>query len=111
MLERFVDRLGLKDLTPMVQDWGGPIGLGFAGRQPELVCQLIIGDTFAWSLDARGGMRLFSWLMGGPIGRALTEWFKFVPKCFFARGFAHWPAPVRQLCLRPGATGLGARPR
>jgi haloalkane dehalogenase len=26
VLEHFVDRLGLKDLTMMVQDWGGPIG-------------------------------------------------------------------------------------
>ena len=32
VLERFVGRLGLKNLTLMVQDWGGPIGLGFAGR-------------------------------------------------------------------------------
>lgn len=37
VLERFVDRLGLKDLTIMVQDWGGPIGFGLAGRRPEIV--------------------------------------------------------------------------
>ena len=41
VLERFVDRLGLTDLTIMVQDWGGPIGLGLAGRRPELVRRLI----------------------------------------------------------------------
>jgi len=26
----------------MVQDWRGPIGLGFGGRRPELVRRLII---------------------------------------------------------------------
>ena len=40
VLERFVDRLGLTDLTIMVQDWGGPVGFGFAGRRPELVRRL-----------------------------------------------------------------------
>ena len=40
----------LTDLTLMVQDWGGPIGLGLACRRPELVSRLIIGNTFAWPL-------------------------------------------------------------
>ena len=31
MVERFVDRLGLKELTIMVQDWGGPVGFGSRG--------------------------------------------------------------------------------
>ena len=48
VLERFVDELQLTDLTLMVQDWGGPIGLGLACRRPELVSRLIIGNTFAW---------------------------------------------------------------
>src|SRR5262252_6872901 len=34
VLERFVDRLRLHDVTMMVQDWCGPIGLGFGGRRP-----------------------------------------------------------------------------
>ena len=32
----------------MVQDWGGPIGLGFAGPRPELVHSFIIRNTQAW---------------------------------------------------------------
>lgn len=72
VLERFVDALGLKELALMVQDWGGPIGLGFAGRRPELVRSLIIGNTFAWPLSSQRRFRVFSWLMGGPVGRSLT---------------------------------------
>jgi haloalkane dehalogenase len=88
LLERFVDRLGLTDLTMMVQDWGGPVGLGFGGRRPELVTRLIIGNTFAWPLDDVWRIRAFSWLMGGPVGRSLTYAFNFVPRSFFLRGFA-----------------------
>lgn len=102
VLEHFVDRLGLKQLTIMVQDWGGPIGLGLGGRRPELIRRLVIGNTFAWPLDAERRLRMFSWLMGGPIGRTLTAAFNFVPRAFFFRGFAQKPSPdVRAMYLAP----------
>jgi haloalkane dehalogenase len=102
VLERFVDRLGLTDLTMMVQDWGGPVGLGFGGRRPELVRRLVIGNTFAWPMDDVGRLRAFSWLMGGPVGRSLTYAFNFVPRSFFVRGFAKKPEPeVLALYLAP----------
>jgi haloalkane dehalogenase len=91
VLERFIDRLALTNLTMMVQDWGGPIGFGLAGRRPELVRRLIIGNTFAWPLERDRRMRVFSWVMGGLIGRSLTAAFNFVPKFFFARGLAQKP--------------------
>jgi len=103
VLERFVDRLGLKDLTMMVQDWGGPIGLGLAGRRPELVRRLIIGNTFAWPLEGDRRFRVFSWVMGGPIGSALTSAFNLVPRFFLARGLAQRTAPeVLEMYLAPG---------
>ena len=102
VLEHFVDRMGLKDLTMMVQDWGGPIGLGFGGRRPELVRGLIIANTFAWPLDGELRIRIFSWVMGGPIGRLLTSTFNFVPKFFFTRGLAQRTGPeVIEMYLAP----------
>jgi haloalkane dehalogenase len=86
----------------LVQDWGGPIGLGLAGRRPELVRRLIIGNTFAWPLSGDRRIRLFSWVMGGPIGWSLTWAFNFVPKVFFARGLAQKTEPaVRAMYLAP----------
>ena len=52
--------------------WGGPIGLGLAGRRPELIRALIIGNTWAWP-DDRLKVRLFSALMGGPLSPLLVE--------------------------------------
>ena len=69
VVERFVDALGLRDLTLFVQDWGGPIGLGFAGRRPELVQRLVLGNTWAWPVNGDFHFEFFSRLMGGPIGR------------------------------------------
>ena len=68
VVEEFVDKLGLKALTIMVQDWGGPIGLGLAGRRPELMRALIIGNTWAWPADAPSTMR-FSKIMGSVVGQ------------------------------------------
>ena len=101
VIERFVDALELADLTIMVQDWGGPIGLGLAGRRPELVRELIIGNTFAWPNDELR-IRIFSAIMGGPIGRGLTDRFNLVPRFFFWRGFAQPLAPaVRSAYMAP----------
>jgi haloalkane dehalogenase len=71
---------------------GGPIGFGFAGRRPDLVHRLIIGNTFAWPLDGERRIQVFGWVMG-PIGRAPTLAFNFVPRVFFARGLARRPSP------------------
>lgn len=51
LMERVVDTLGLTDFVSFHQDWGGPIGLGLAGRRPELVRGLVIGNTWAFPID------------------------------------------------------------
>lgn len=68
LVEKFVDTLGLKDVTTFHQDWGGPIGLGLAGRRPELIKKMIIGNTWAFPIheDERfEGAKRFSIFMGG----------------------------------------------
>ena len=40
-----VEQLGLRGLTLVVHDWGGPIGLRFAVEHEELVDRLVILDT------------------------------------------------------------------
>jgi haloalkane dehalogenase len=64
----FVRALDLGDFTPVVQDWGGPIGLSVAGQVPERVRALVIGNTMAWPVDDDPHFVRFSSLMGGPIG-------------------------------------------
>jgi pimeloyl-ACP methyl ester carboxylesterase len=68
VLEEFVNRLGLRDVTLVMQDWGGPIGLGFAERRPELVRRVILGSTWAWQTYTSEPRGKFSKIAGGPIG-------------------------------------------
>jgi haloalkane dehalogenase len=44
-IERFAEELDLRELTIVVQDWGGPIGLRLAVTQPDRVARLVIMNT------------------------------------------------------------------
>jgi cis-3-alkyl-4-acyloxetan-2-one decarboxylase len=44
-LESFVQTMGLKDITLVVQDWGGVIGLSWAVRHKALVKRLVVLNT------------------------------------------------------------------
>jgi haloalkane dehalogenase len=44
-LTHFIEALQLKDITLVVQDWGGLIGLGVVGKYPELFKRLVILNT------------------------------------------------------------------
>ena len=44
-ITRLVEELDLSDLTVVVQDWGGPIGLRLAVEHPDRVARLVIMNT------------------------------------------------------------------
>ncbi len=59
-LERHIDDLGrvLRELSPsrivpVVQDWGGPIGMGWAVKQPDRVAGVVVLNTWAFVRDPR----------------------------------------------------------
>lgn len=73
VLLRFIEKLDLDDFTLVVQDWGAPIGLGAAGRRPDKVKALVIGNAWAWPVDDEPHFILFSRLLGGSLGSALIR--------------------------------------
>lgn len=90
VVEALVDELGLDGLIVFGYAWGGPIGLGFAGRRPELVRALVIGNTWAWP-DARRRVRLFSALMGGPLSPLLVDRLNLMLGLYLPRGLKRGP--------------------
>ena len=75
----FVDVLGLRAFTPVVQDWGGPIGLYVAALDPNRVERLVIGNTWSWPVNGDFHFEAFSRTLGGPIGRiAIRRYNAFV---------------------------------
>src|ERR1022692_4366977 len=48
--EKLMDSLDLKNITMIVKDWGGPIGLSYAIKHPEKIKKLVILNTWLWSV-------------------------------------------------------------
>ncbi|ABD55542.1 alpha/beta fold hydrolase [Jannaschia sp. CCS1] len=47
-LEALVQQLDLTNITLVMQDWGGPIGLGMAARHPARIKALVVMKTFGF---------------------------------------------------------------
>ena len=47
-LDRLCEHLGLKDVTLVVHDWGGMIGMAWATRNPERLARLVVLNTAAF---------------------------------------------------------------
>lgn len=69
VVEKFVVALDLRDVTLMAQDWGGPIGLTVATRQPERFGGLVLGNTWAWPLNGIFHFEAFARVMGSRLAR------------------------------------------
>lgn len=96
VMAEFVRALDITEYTIMMQDWGGPIGFSLAQRTPEKTSGFIIGNTWAWPLE-RQGQKMFSRIMGGPIGRASAFGFNGVVRLFMSRGVVK---PLKRSVLR-----------
>jgi len=72
-LEVFLDALDLQQITLVVGDWGGPIGLSYAIGHPERIRNLVITNTWLWPVSSDWYYWLFSGFVGGPLGRWLIR--------------------------------------
>ncbi|MFA7230226.1 MAG: alpha/beta fold hydrolase [Victivallaceae bacterium] len=50
-LENLLLNLDLRNITLVVHDWGGAVGMGFAVRHPDRIARLVILNSAAFSMD------------------------------------------------------------
>ena len=60
-LSAFIEALGLADVTLVVQDWGGLLGLAYAARQPERIARLVILNTFLPTGEEEKSRAFLTW--------------------------------------------------
>jgi haloalkane dehalogenase len=87
-LARFVDTLKLKDLTLVVHDFGGPIGLAYALDRPENVRRLILFNTWMWSFTGDRRYERAGRFLGSRVGRFLFERCGFSANVLFRQALA-----------------------
>ncbi len=100
VLERFVLALDLDEIGLMVQDWGGPIGLGFAGRHPDRIRALLICNTWAWPAQGTKNLEWFSKIVGSPIGRLLILNFNAFVNMLLPSGVSRRLSPAEMRAYR-----------
>jgi len=76
-LEQLLASLDLQDITLVVGDWGGPIGLSYAIHHPERVKSIVITNTWLWPVRNDWYFQAFSTFVGGPVGRWLIRRYNF----------------------------------
>ena len=74
-IEQLITELDLTDITLVLHDWGGPIGLRCAISRPDKISRIILMNTWAWPVTGDPYYYVFSKFMGGGIGRLLIERF------------------------------------
>ncbi|MCH9812708.1 MAG: alpha/beta fold hydrolase [Epsilonproteobacteria bacterium] len=84
-MQEFVKKLDLKEITMMVQDWGGPIGFSLALNSPDRFKGFVIANTWAWPLE-RLGQKGFSLLMGGYFGEFISWGCNGIVRFFMFKG-------------------------
>lgn len=63
----------LGNVTLFLNDWGGPIGLDFARRNPDRVKRLVIANTWCWPVNRDPHFWFFSRMMASPLGQYLIK--------------------------------------
>ena len=61
MRELLFDRLHLRGVTLVCQDWGGLIGLRLVGEHPERFARVVAANTFLPTGDTNPGEAFFAW--------------------------------------------------
>ena len=63
----FIEELGLKNVTLVLHEWGGPIGLSYAVKHPENVKRILLMNTFMWPLENTEAIHRVPKLLGNPL--------------------------------------------
>lgn len=113
IVESFVERLDLRDITLMVQDWGGPIGVWVAQRHPERFRAFVIGNTWAWPIHRDRRTETFSKILGSDlVGGVLVRRADIFVEAFMRGGIRRrkLTAAERAMYKRPHPTAESRGP-
>jgi pimeloyl-ACP methyl ester carboxylesterase len=79
-LSAFVRALDLRDITLVVHDFGGPIGLPIALDMPERVARIVVLNTWMWPNADDPAVRKIDRLVRSLLGRFLYLWLNLSPR-------------------------------
>jgi pimeloyl-ACP methyl ester carboxylesterase len=86
-LERFILDKQLDNITLVVHDFGGPIGLNFAIQHPEKIKNLVVLNSWLWSSENDTDYIKLKKVLKSPILPFLYRYLNFSPKFILPQSF------------------------
>lgn len=86
-LEEFVRKKNLENITLVVHDFGGPIGLNFAIQHPEKIKNLVILNSWLWSSKEDPDFIRLSRILKSPLLPFLYRYLNFSPRFILPQSF------------------------
>ena len=76
-IEDFIEEMGLKNVTLVLHEWGGPIGLSYASKHPENVKRILLMNSFMWPLEDNEAIRNVPKMLAHPLNAlSYKQFFK-----------------------------------
>ena len=86
-LRRFITELDLHNVTLVMQDWGGPIGIAAMLDHPARLSGLVAFNSWFFDVREHVILRRFSRIVGSAIGRFLCIRFNLFPRVLLKASF------------------------
>jgi pimeloyl-ACP methyl ester carboxylesterase len=93
-LSEFIQKKDLRNITLVVHDFGGPIGLAAAIKQPKRIDKIVIFNTWLWETESYKEVKNIDKVVRSFLGRFLYIWMNFTP-CVIQKGIFRPICPFR----------------
>lgn len=87
-LSEFIEKMDLREITLVVHDFGGPIGLSAAIQHFERIKQVVLFNSWLWETKSNKTALKADRIINSFIGRFLYLRLNFSPKVLLKKGFA-----------------------
>lgn len=88
-LSEFINRLNLKNITLVVHDFGGPIGLSSAIKNHQRIKQCVVFNTWLWETKSNPDTQKIDKILNGAMGKFMYLNLNFSPKVLVKKAFCN----------------------
>lgn len=88
-LSQFINKMNLQNITLVVHDFGGPIGLSTGIGNSERIKRVVLFNSWLWETKISREAQKIDKMVNSAIGKFLYLNMNFSPKVLFKKGFAN----------------------
>ncbi|MEL6534728.1 MAG: alpha/beta fold hydrolase [Bacteroidota bacterium] len=112
-LSAFIEALDLQNVTLVVHDFGGPIGLGAGIEQADRIQQVVLFNSWLWATAEERSVQKIDQTVNSWLGRFLYLRLNISPRVLLKKAFTdkrHLPKAVHQQYVYPFPTRDSRQP-